>query len=263
MTAQTAAISPIAQSRSATRPLLGFTTLFRKELTEWARGRGALVIGAISIAGAIFTTIIPFIAPNSPGVFLSKDPTTNVLVGWGGLSAGIIAVLAAMSLISGERDRGTLAWTLSKPVSPVSIIAAKWAAATFVFATLGVIIPLAVSSVVATLVYGSVPDLGAIALFGGLYTMLPAFYIALSVALGTFVKSTAGVAGIGFVVLFAPMIVAGVVPIFQEISPTSIGAWALAVASGQSASILTLAAWLVTMAVLAVSAKVLFDRQEF
>ena len=82
-------------------------------------------------------------------------------------------------------------------------------------------------------------------------------------ALGTFVKSTAGVAGVGFIVLFAPMIVTGVLPIFKDITPTSIGAWALAVASGQSASILTLAVWLVTMAVLAVSAKVLFNRQEF
>src|SRR4029077_20279732 len=60
MTVQTAAVAPAITSGVRGRPFLGFGTFLRKELTEWARGRGALVIAGISIFGAIFTTIIPF-----------------------------------------------------------------------------------------------------------------------------------------------------------------------------------------------------------
>ena len=43
----------------------------------------------------------------------------------------------------------------------------------------------------------------------------------------------------------------------------SIGAWAIADRHGQPASALTLGGWLVSMGVLAVGAKLVFDRQEF
>ena len=42
---------------------LGFRTVFRKELTQWLRGPGAFIVAAVvSILGAVFTTLIPFIA---------------------------------------------------------------------------------------------------------------------------------------------------------------------------------------------------------
>ena len=41
---------------------LGFGTFFRKELTDWVRGRRALVIGAVVDRAAVFTTLIPFVA---------------------------------------------------------------------------------------------------------------------------------------------------------------------------------------------------------
>jgi hypothetical protein len=132
-----------------------------------------------------------------------------------------------------------------------------------VYALFGVILPLALSAAVAALIYGSVPDLGTIGLFAGLYLTVPAFYIGLTVALGTGVKATAGIAGIGFLVMFLPSGIGALLPIVNEVSPTSIGAWAMATATGAPASVLTLAGWLVSMAILAVGAKIVFDRQEF
>ena len=92
---------------------------------------------------------------------------------------------------------------------------------------------------------------------------MPAFYIALTVGLGTAIKSTAGVAGAAFAVMFVPQILGGLLPIVGELSPTSIGVWALATAKGEPASALTLIGWLVSMTVIVVGAKVVFDRQEF
>ena len=49
-----------------------------------------------------------------------------------------------------------------------------------------------------------------------LFLALPAFYIALTVALGTGVKSTVGVAGIAFAVLFLPQVLGGLLPIVER-----------------------------------------------
>ena len=132
-----------------------------------------------------------------------------------------------------------------------------------VFSLAAVLIPLAVAVLVATVVYGSLPDLTIVGTFGLLFLTLPAFYIALTVGLGTAIKSTAGVAGAAFAVMFVPQILGGLLPIVGELSPTSIGVWALATAKGDPASVLTLVGWLVSMTIIVVGAELVFDRQEF
>jgi ABC-2 type transport system permease protein len=268
MTVQSVALERAAVPASRGGMFLGFGTVLRKELTEWMRGRAALIVALVSLASAIFTTLIPFVVQASgqanAGPALSMDPTTNVLLGWkGGQTVAVIAILATMALVSAERDRGTLAWNLTNPVSLASVLAAKFVAAVLVVGTAAVIVPLAVSVAVAAIAYGALPNLSTVALFGGLFLTLPVFYVGLTVALGTFVKATAGVAGIAFLVMFVPAIFGGLLPIVTEISPTSIGTWALATATGTPASSLTLAGWLVSMVVLVIGAKLVFDRQEF
>jgi ABC-type transport system involved in multi-copper enzyme maturation permease subunit len=266
MNAQATTIDPVALRATRRTPFLGFGTVFQKELTEWFRGpRAALIILGISVLGAIFLTLIPFIAETTKDAeaagLLTKDPTANVLLGWTGQTVTVIAVLATMALLSSERDRGTLAWTLTNPVSPTSVIAAKFAVAVLVLITTAVLIPMAVSVGLATAVYG-IPDLRVIGTFTALFLALPLFYVALTVAIGTAVKSTGGVAAIAFAVILLPAAIGGLVPLVAEISPTAIGMWAMQVAKGQPASMLTPIAWLVSMIVLLVGAKVVFDREE-
>ena len=264
MTAQSPALIPSA-AHGSEGILLGFGTVFLKEIQDWTRGRRALVVGLVSVAVALLGTIVPFLVPkDSPGAAaLSVDPTTNVLMSWSGLTFAIVAVLASMGLVSTERDRGTLGWSLTNPVSPSSILAAKWSAAVLVYGLVGVLTPLVVSTIVATIAYGGAPDLGTIGLFALLYLTVPAFYIGLMIALGSGMKATAGIAGIGFLVIFLPSGIGAMLPIVNEISPTSIGVWSVAVATGGPASPLTLAGWVASMAVLAIGAKLVFDRQEF
>jgi ABC-type transport system involved in multi-copper enzyme maturation permease subunit len=267
MTAQSAAIVPTAKRRIRGGMFLGFGTSFRKELTEWLRGPKFLIVAGVSIAGAVFMTLIPLIAEATKDAeaagLTSKDPTANVLLGWTGMTVALIAIVATMALVSTERDRGTLAWSLSNPVSPTSIIAAKFVAAFLAFSLAAVALPLAVSVCLATVVYGALPNLATVGTFGVLFLTLPAFYIALTVGLGTAIKSTAGVAGAAFAVMFVPQILGGLLPIVAQVSPTSIGVWAMAIAKGQPATVLTLVGWLVSMTVIVVGAKVVFDRQEF
>ena len=267
MTAQSMAIEPTIKRRIPDGMLLGFPTVLRKELTEWLRGPKALIVAGVSIAGAVFMTLIPFIAQRTgeseAAGLMTMDPTTNVLLGWTGQTVALIAVVATMALVSAERDRGTLAWSLTNPVSPTSVIAAKFVAAMLVFSVAAVLIPLGVAVVLASVVYGGLANLATVGTFGLLFLALPAFYIAMTVGLGTAIKSTAGVAGAAFAVMFVPQILGGLLPIIAEVSPTSIGVWAMAMAKGQPASTLTLVGWFVSMAVIVVGAKLVFDRQEF
>ena len=103
-------------------------------------------------------TLIPFIAEatheaESAGL-LSHDPTANVLLGWTGQTVALIAILATMALLSTERDRGTLGWTLTNPVSPTSVISAKFVVAFVVFVATAVLLPMLVSVGLATVLYG-------------------------------------------------------------------------------------------------------------
>ena len=266
MTAQPASLD-LAAPGARGGIYLGFRTVLRKELTDWLRGRGALVVAGISTAIAAFTTVIPFVVKASGdaagGPPLSMDPTANVLLGWqGGQTIALTAILATMALLTTERDRGTLAWNLTNPVAPASIVAAKFVAAGLVLGATAVVLPLAVSIAIAAVVYGALPNITTVATFAVLFLTLPLFYIALTVALGTFIKSTAGVAGIAILVLFAPAVISALLPAFADLSPTSVGTWALAAATGRPAAMLTPISWLLSMVALFVAAKLIFDRQE-
>ena len=267
MTAQSVAAQPVRARPSRGGLFLGFGNVFRKEATEWFRGRRAIVVAIVSILSVGLTTLVPFIVratgQASSGPPLSMDPTANVLYGWGGLTIQIVALLATMSLLSVERDRGTLAWNLANPVSRASVLFAKFGAAFVAIGILAVLVPIALSVVIATIAYGGLPDLQVVGTFALLYLTVPAFWIALTIGLGTFIKSAAGIAGVGFAVMLLPTLVAGFIPFVNEISPTSSGTWAIAVATGGPASGLTLTSWALAVGTLLIGAKLVFDRQEF
>jgi ABC-2 type transport system permease protein len=266
MTTGSVAVEPRRARPSRVGLFLGFGNVFRKEVTEWLRGRRAIVVAIVSIISVTFTTLVPFVVratgQASSGPPLSMEPTANVLYGWGGQTLQIVALLATMGLLSVERDRGTLAWSLANPVSRASVLFAKFGAAFLAIGVLSVLLPIAVSVGIATIAYGGMPDLQTVGTFAVLYLAVPAFWIALTIFLGTFIKGAAGIAGIGFAVLILPTLIAGFLPMVSELSPTSIGTWAVAVATGEPASTLTLAGWVAGVGALLVGAKLTFDRQE-
>jgi ABC-type transport system involved in multi-copper enzyme maturation permease subunit len=265
MTAPIVALGPTTASAGRPCTLLGFRTVLRKELNEWARSPKPYIVAGLSILYAAVTTLSPLIARaigEAAAIDLPTDPTTTVLTNWGGQSLALIAIVATMALLSGERERGTLAWSLTKPVSPTSILAAKFVAATAAFSVAAFLVPLILSVGIATVAYGAMPDLTVVAPFALLFLTFPAFYVALTLGLGAVIRSTAGVAGAAFAVMFAPMILGGFLPIVVALSPTSIGVWARAFAMGEPVPWMTPAAWVVSMVLIAVGSKLVFDRQE-
>jgi ABC-type transport system involved in multi-copper enzyme maturation permease subunit len=267
MTAMINSTTSVRQQRRAQNRLMGFGPFFRKELSDWWHSRRAGVIAIVTSLLVVSVAIVPWLQVTFPPTGgtppdVSLDPTFNVLsanwVTW----LTIISIFAAMSLLVGERDKGTLAWSLSNPLSRQALLFAKWSAGTLMYALFGVLLPVAVVATVVTLAYGSVPDLGVLAGLTVALVAMPAFFIALSLALGTRISSGPAVAGISLVVAYLPMILGVISADLAVAMPSSIGSWAVGLAAGADAGWLTPAGWLLGMVVLALAARLAFARSE-
>jgi ABC-type transport system involved in multi-copper enzyme maturation permease subunit len=249
---------------------MGFWPFFRKELTEWRRSRRAMIVALVTSFLATGMTITPWLRatfPAAPGEAgpagpLTLDPTLNLIGANWNQWLTYISIFVAMGLMAGERDRGTLAWSLSKPLSRTALLLAKWSAGTLVYSLVGLWLPMAVSVTVATLAYGALPDMGVIGTLSLLLVAVPAFYIALSIALGTRIPSQPGVAGIAIGASFLPMFVAIVSSGLALALPTGIGDWAVAAAVGVPVDLAAPTGWLVGMVALAAAAHYSFSRAE-
>ena len=164
MTASTS--TPPAVAAAAANPgiLPGFGGVFRKEVIEWLQrvasvdhaDREHVVHDPTAMNAWIQDTLAP-IDPVPPPVL---DPFTNVAAGVSAQMFVVIAIFVTMSLIVGERESGTLAWTASKPVSRGAIWLAKWTSATGILWLLGVILPLVATAILVTVIYGPLPGAG-------------------------------------------------------------------------------------------------------
>lgn len=117
------------------------------------------------------------------------------------LFAGAGAILTAQGAIVGERQDGTAAWVLAKPVGRATWLAAKAASLLTGFVVASVVVPLAALQAVWS--YAGLgltaPQLATAALA---MTLSVAFLLATTLALGTLFRTRGAVAGIGFGLLF-------------------------------------------------------------
>ena len=244
-----------ALSRLTTgRPLLGFVNFARKDVREWLLTRRASGTLAVTTALTSVATASSWIAYQRGNPARSLDPTDNFLAaGWLQL-VPVMAVFATMALVIGERDRGTLGWSLSKPLSRGAFLASKLVTGVGVFGLVGIAIPMGVSLAVATLAYGGAPDLGlaAWAFVGSL--ALVALYVTLNVTVSTFVNSQAVVATVAIMTLLGSQILGGLLPELAAFLPMSIGNWVVAAAGGhpvEAATPISYVAWIVLLVAMA------------
>jgi len=245
-------------------PLRGFQPFFRKELSEWWRRRAALVVflavGGLGTLGTLATRIDELFGGAPTAGML--DPTANVLAALFHQWILFAGIFASIGMLTQERALGTLAWTLSKPISRASVLFAKWTAAVAVLALVAVALPLALSVGVATWSYGSAPDLGSVARFGLVLLALPAFFVALNLALATRINSQAAIAAIALGVLGTPYVIGGFVPAVAELWPSSMADMAVPVAMGDPVNLPTLASWAIALIGLGIAALVIFNRED-
>jgi ABC-2 type transport system permease protein len=245
--------------------LLGFGPFVRKEVSEWWQRRAILAtFGAITVLGIIgtlATRIDESLGGLAPAA-AQLDPTMNVLGALFDQWILFAAIFASIGLLIQERTTGTLAWTLSKPISRTSLLLAKWLVAVVMLAVFGLVLPLAVSVGVATWAYGSAPDLARVATLGGVLIALPAFFVAFNLALSTRLNSQAGVAAIALGVAMAPLLFGGFLPVLAELWPTSMTSVAQSMAAGEAPHLPTMISWAVVVIGLGIAGLVIFQRED-
>ena len=268
--------SAVSVPRPASRslaPLPGLRALVRKDVGEWTHGPRAIVVLAVT---GLFMTLaaanawinawvianVPEAAVGGGGKEIVLDPLTNIL---GAVASQIFvfaAIFAAMSLIVRERESGTLAWIASKPVSRTSIVVSKWLSASVVLWVVAGLVPLSLTAIVATILYGA-PPIGAVVLAGLGMGGAIALFVAVTLAASTFVASQPAVAAVAFAAVFLPSIVNALVPLdIAPFEPTSILAWAIGGAGGASVGFATPVAWLIGLVGLGVIAGRRMERLE-
>lgn len=257
------------EQRARHVPFAGFRTFFRKEIAEWWHSRRAgillLATSALFSLATLGSQLDNIGGDGSVAKQGSVDPTTNALVPWlTPMALSLIAIVTVTSVLVSERSTGTLAWSLTKPVSRSAVLLSKWLAGTAMYFVFGIVVPMIVALGVATVAYGGVPDLARVATVAVPMILLPTFYLGLSIAVGSITSSYAAVAGVSFAFLMVPAMAGAFPPRpLLEALPSQIGNWVAGVATGAPVSAVAPLGWLVGIALVAVVGKVAFDRQEF
>ena len=118
-----------------------------------------------------------------------------------GTLAAVAAVILAQGAIVGERQAGTAAWLLSKPVSRAAFVLAKFLALGSGMVAAAVAVPGAAAYAVVAVADGPAPVLAYAAALGAL-ALHVLFYLALALLLGTVFRSRNPVIAIPLLLLF-------------------------------------------------------------
>ena len=250
----------ISDMTSTTSRFAGFRPLLRKEFAEWRHGRRIIVIPVVmtlfmALSAANSWIIARIIENTPPGAEAPELPTSvapldNLMAAVGSQIFVLAAIFATMSLLVGERERGTLAWVASKPVSRAAIWSAKAVAGIAVVGLVAVVIPMAITTTVVAALYG-VPAIGPVLIVTSGMIVMSALFVVVGLAVSTVVSNQAAVAAIGFAAFFVPTLLLAVVPVdIEPFLPTSILGWSAGLAMGAPVPVVTPIVWAVSIVVL-------------
>jgi ABC-2 type transport system permease protein len=199
--------------------LVGFGNMLDKEYGSWWRTRRALVhhiLWFCVINGFLFLVGVDEGRRNP---FYAIDELIQVFFQVGGLFATIGIIVVTQSAVFGERQLGTAEWVLSKPVTREAFLLSKFIVNGLSFLFLAIAIPSVVFFLQSLLHTNLQPDLGPFLVGLAILTQHLIFYLALTIALGTFMRSRGPVSGAGIGLLFAGLILPNFFPWLIEFTP--------------------------------------------
>jgi ABC-type transport system involved in multi-copper enzyme maturation permease subunit len=248
-----------------TGPLTGFVNFTAKDTREWFRTRRVLWTGlaaqALILLGVLAVRIYASVEPSAKD--LDWSPSSQMLnIGWATL-VPLFAIFSTMGMLVSERDNKTLSWSLSMPLTRVSVLLSKLVTSIVGLGVLVVVLPLISSIIAVRLVYGDFPSNSSIlwpCLSGAAVGL---FCVVLNLFSNVFFKSQRGVVGIA---LCCALIVPGLIGAFWAKAlpwwPFSMGDWIEAWGKAEPRNWITPVVFFAAMAVLLVAAQVRFLRDE-
>jgi ABC-2 type transport system permease protein len=191
----------------------GFGNLLDKELGSWWRTRRWIVHLVLwpGVTGFFMLMVWLDRGDNWTAAGGLRE-STQLFFQLIGFFALIGAVLVTQGAIVGERRSGTAAWVLTKPTTRKAFVLAKFVGITLSFLTLSLAIPALVWLVQVRLQWGAGPGAGHFLEALGLLALHQAFYVTLTLMLGTLFRHRGAVAGSALGFWIAGTIAPNVVP---------------------------------------------------
>lgn len=268
--------------------LNGFTNLFTAANASWWRTRRWLVQAVfwlIFLDGmlAIFLWRIPpeIISESASSLGSIKAmeavplnllaSALMVFTAFGGMGLSIAAIIAGQDAFIGERQSGTAAWVLSKPVSRLAFILSRLAASTIAMLVTGVVVPSVAAYIQLSIKTGSWWPIAGFAGAMGLAFLNMIFYLSLTYMLGSLFSSRGAVLGISLAIALIGPTVLRTMPVLRDLTPWSFffntsenAPAALALMMGQSLESVTPIICTALLSALFVVVSILrFQREEF
>jgi ABC-2 type transport system permease protein len=131
----------------------------------------------------------------------------------GALATAIGMVTTAQGAIVREKQLGTAAWVLSKPVSRSAFVLAKFAAYAVGFLCLATLVPSAIFYGESLFLAARAPQLAGFLAGVGIMVIHTLFYLALTLLLGTLFNTRGPISGIAMGVLFVGFLPPNLIPV--------------------------------------------------
>ena len=216
--------------------LAGFGNMLSKELGEWFHTRRwlwQLLIWLIIINGLI--AFMLWVAPMIAGEEAPPPEVTGLFYFFStvAMTGTIGVIIQAQDEIIQEKQSGTAAWILSKPVARSAFILTKLLANLFGALIFIVLLPGLVTLGEVFLAAHKVAPLGPFLVGAGVILLALVFYLSLVILLGVLFESRGPVLGIAFGVMFFFQLAGNYLPQIALVLPSGIQGIALGVAMGE------------------------------
>lgn len=206
---------------------LGLSNLLDKENRGWWKTRRWVVqavIWSLVINGIAAASLFSGPEPGAPALSLDERvfQTLTLFTLLAGLIPAIAVIIQGQDSVIGEKQTGTAAWILSKPVSRPAYILSKLAASSLGALVTMTLVPSVVFYLMMALAaHTSLPVLPFLASVAMIF-LSQFFYIALTLMLGTLFARRGPVIGIGLVVALGFQFILGLIAAIYPVTP-----WAL------------------------------------
>jgi len=248
-----------------------FWVALRKELLEQWRTYRALVVGAVLLAFGLLSPLTAKLTPDLIRLVPNGDQLAGLIPPPTALDAVaqylknmsqfavILALLLAMGSVTQEKERGTAAMMLAKPLPRWTFLAAKFAALGLTFG-LSLVLAGAGAYYYTWLLFGPL-DLGAWAALNGLLLVNTLVYLALTLLCSVLMRSQAAAGGLAFGLLVVVTILGAIPPVGHYL-PGELVSWAGRLFAGGDSGWPALAVSLGLIAAALAAAGLRFERQE-
>lgn len=248
----------------------GLRNMVEKEHGVWWRTRRwlvHLVLWTVVING--FMLLVNFGDSRAADEFRAPEKLRELIEVFfrvGGFFATVGVVTVTQSVIVQERQLGTGAWILTKPLGRPAFVVAKLLATAYAVLFLMVLVPAVLFCAQTRLVFGEWPPMPGFLAGLGLLALNHLFYVALTVMLGALFNARGAVSGTAIGFMFAGMIVPNVIKGLPKVFPWMLPNFAAGITLGQalppwaSWPVIATVLWIVVFVAVAIWR---FGREEF